>query len=190
MSVPSGSIRFNTDSAKMEIYNGEQWWEIDSTSPELQTGGTRGIYFGGVTPSAINNIDFYNVDTTGNAADFGDLTQNVFMCTGVSDSTRGIRGGGATPSPANTDTIDFVTIASDGNATDFGNLTTANQRSGGMSNRTRGLFSGGEGPSGDSNIIDYVTHATLGNAVDFGDDIFAILNVAGSSDSHGGLGGF
>tara|TARA_B100000287_G_scaffold116219_1_gene108195 strand:+ start:31 stop:168 length:138 start_codon:yes stop_codon:yes gene_type:complete len=30
---PAGSIRFNTDSSKMEIYNGEQWWEIDSTSP-------------------------------------------------------------------------------------------------------------------------------------------------------------
>ena len=24
----SGSIRFNTDSSKLEIYNGEQWWEI------------------------------------------------------------------------------------------------------------------------------------------------------------------
>ena len=45
--IASGSIRFNTDSAKMEIYNGEAWWEIDSTSPELQTGGTRGIFAGG-----------------------------------------------------------------------------------------------------------------------------------------------
>ena len=37
----SGSIRFNTDSSKLEIYNGEQWFEIDSTSPNEQTGGTR-----------------------------------------------------------------------------------------------------------------------------------------------------
>ena len=41
----SGSIRFNTDSAKMEIYNGEAWWEIDATSPEQQTGGTRGLFW-------------------------------------------------------------------------------------------------------------------------------------------------
>ena len=34
----SGSIRFNTDSSKMEIYNGEQWLDIDSTSPNEQTG--------------------------------------------------------------------------------------------------------------------------------------------------------
>ncbi len=33
----SGSIRFNTDSSKLEIYNGEAWWEIDATSPEEQT---------------------------------------------------------------------------------------------------------------------------------------------------------
>ena len=30
----SGSIRFNTDSSRLEIYNGEAWWAIDSTSPE------------------------------------------------------------------------------------------------------------------------------------------------------------
>ena len=38
---PAGSIRFNTDSNKLEIYNGEQWWNIDSTSPNEQTGGTK-----------------------------------------------------------------------------------------------------------------------------------------------------
>ena len=46
MTKTAGSIRFNTDSAKMEIYNGEAWWEIDSTSPELQTGGTRAVVMG------------------------------------------------------------------------------------------------------------------------------------------------
>ena len=44
----SGSIRFNTDSSKLEIYNGEAWWNIDSTSPEEQTGGTRGVIMGGL----------------------------------------------------------------------------------------------------------------------------------------------
>ena len=34
---PAGSLRFNTDSKKLEIYNGEAWWEIDSTSPDAQT---------------------------------------------------------------------------------------------------------------------------------------------------------
>ena len=41
--IASGSIRFNTDSSKLEIYDGNAWFEIDSTSPELLTGGTRGL---------------------------------------------------------------------------------------------------------------------------------------------------
>ena len=49
----SGSIRFNTDSSKLEIYNGEAWWEIDSTSPEQQTGGTRGVWGGGEVSGAV-----------------------------------------------------------------------------------------------------------------------------------------
>ena len=76
MSKVSGSIRFNTDSSRLEIYNGEQWWEIDATSPELQTGGTRGLSMGGSYPStsAVNVIEFANIDSTGNFANFGDLT--------------------------------------------------------------------------------------------------------------------
>ena len=44
--APAGSIRFNTDSSKLEIYNGEQWWDIDATSPEFETGTTRGLFGG------------------------------------------------------------------------------------------------------------------------------------------------
>ena len=72
----SGSIRFNTDSSKLEIYNGEAWWEIDATSPEQQTGGTRGLLMGGGTPSAVSEIDFINIATTGNAIDFGNLASS------------------------------------------------------------------------------------------------------------------
>ena len=38
----AGAMRFNTDSSQMEIYDGNQWTGILATSPELQTGGTRG----------------------------------------------------------------------------------------------------------------------------------------------------
>ena len=68
----SGSIRFNTDSSKLEIYDGNAWFDIDSTSPELQTGGTRGIRAGGY--SQTDRIEFFNMDSTGNASDFGNLS--------------------------------------------------------------------------------------------------------------------
>jgi len=156
---------------------------------------TRGLFAGGQNvPSPLayyDIIDKITIASTGNASDFGDLTQNVFMCTGVSDSTRGIRGGGAkSPSPANTNTMDYVTIASDGNAANFGDLTTANQRSAGMSNSIRGLFSGGATPNSSTSVnsIDKVTIQTTGNATDFGDYIgTAVTQAAGCSDSHGGL---
>ena len=85
--------------------------------------------------------------------------------------TRGVFGGGATPT--NKDTIDFVTIASTGNATDFGNLLLQLLlRYGGVSNSTRGIFAGRKW-SWWLNNIEYVTIASTGNAIDFGD--FKIL---------------
>ena len=72
---PAGSIRFNTDSSKMEIYNGDKWWDIDSTSPQEQTGGTRGVIHVGMdNTTVVDNIQYINADTTGNATDFGDMT--------------------------------------------------------------------------------------------------------------------
>ena len=39
----AGAFRFNTDSSQLEIYDGNQWVGVSATSPEMQTGGTRGI---------------------------------------------------------------------------------------------------------------------------------------------------
>ena len=84
----SGSIRFNTDSSKLEIYNGEAWWEIDATSPELQTGGTRAVMAGGGFPSN-DTIDFVNMDTTGDAVDFGNLVRGASRCYGAFSNAHG-----------------------------------------------------------------------------------------------------
>ena len=88
---PAGSIRFNTDSSKMEIYNGEQWWEIDNTSPAEQTGGTRGILYAGATSGGRDNvIQFINVSTTGDAVDFGDQTVKRDRISGCSNAHGGL----------------------------------------------------------------------------------------------------
>ena len=89
--APAGSIRFNTDSNKLEIYNGEAWWEIDATSPEQETGGTRGILYAGATSGGRDDvIQFINVSTTGNAIDFGDLLNPVSGCHGSSNGHGGL----------------------------------------------------------------------------------------------------
>ena len=76
----------------------------------------------------------------GNTADFGDLTEAKSTAGSLSNRTRGIVGGGNTPSDSNV--IEYFTIASAGNAIDFGDLTDARQAVGGGSSSTRGIFSG------------------------------------------------
>mgnify|MGYP003323078380 CR=1 FL=1 len=161
--APAGSIRFNTDSNKMEIYNGEQWWDIDSTSPTEQTGGTRGLYAGGQSNS--DTIDFVNIDSTGNATDFGNLISSREGVVGSGDRTRGVFFAGDA-APENND-IQHVTFASTGNATDFGNDTGANHTIGaGFQNSTRSGVAGG---SGNTQQIDFITTQSSGVSNDFGD---------------------
>ena len=89
----SGSIRFNTDSSKLEIYNGEQWWEIGiALDPDGNSGGgTRAVNGSGYTdPAATNVIEYVEISTLGNATDFGDLTQARRGLSGFSGSHGGI----------------------------------------------------------------------------------------------------
>ena len=118
-----------------------------------------------------NFIEYINIATAGdNAADFGDLSVSRRHVNACASTTRGLFGGGATPSIV--DTIDYVTIATIGNATDFGNLIQAKQETGSASNATRGIwfggFAGGGSPYAGVNEMDYVTIASAGNATDFG----------------------
>ena len=176
----SGSIRFNTDSSKLEIYNGEAWWMIDSTSPEEQTGGTRGVIMGGLSPSHPNGdnvMQFITISSTGNSADFGDLTREKYSSYGgIASRTRGIMPGGyyyPGSSGTYTDEMDAITISIQSNAFDFGNLSQGNRAEpGSASNETRGIvFGGSAGPSPvvRTNNITYVTIASSSDTIDFGD---------------------
>ena len=170
MTATSGSIRFNTDSSKMEIYNGDKWWNIDGTSPYEQTGGGRGVFAGAVPAS--DTIQYINIASTGDSIDFGDLLEPRGHMSGGSNSTRGVLAGGQTnpggPTAISED-IFHITIQTLASYNDFGNLATARWFAGnGRSNSTRVLFAGGGTPS-EVNTIDYVTIASTGNSSDFGD---------------------
>ena len=134
-----------------------------------------------------NIIEYLTIASTGDALDFGDLSNAARTRTGnFSSPTRAVAAGGyVDPSPGNTDHIDYVTIATKGNASDFGNMTSAREGCGCASSHVRGLIAGGTGAT---NTIEYVTIATTGNATDFGDMDIARKNFGGFSDCHGGLG--
>ena len=180
---PAGSIRFNTDSSKMEIYNGDKWWEIDSTSPEEQTGGTRGLFGGGnIAPGGandlhVNTIDYINLTTTGNALDFGDLTYRADFNASCASRTRAFWVGGVDPGTSGLAGMDTVVISSRGNATDFGD-DIPHRGGGGFSDRTRGIF---PSTNGGTNVIEYITMAATGTAVDFGDAYVAAASAASAA---------
>ena len=195
LNITPGAIRFNTDSMKLEYFRigteggstssyagigtlaAGEWVQITTDTPDIQTGGTRGLRFGGATPSDTDTIDYINIDTTGNAIDFGNLTSASQHNGdgGMASRTRGFytRSG-----------IQFVTTASTGNATSFGSL--ADSITNGMcsaSDSTRGVIFGGFASPATLNVIQYITMASLGNGVDFGDLDHAGANTAVSSST-------
>ena len=163
----AGAMRFNTDSSRMEVYDGNQWTGILGTSPEQRTGGTRMLFMGGTDGSGVVDvIQFVQVETTGNAVDFGNLLNAKQEGAAVGGPLRAFYFGGDTQ---NTD-IEFVTFSSTGNATDFGDPTQASKSGMGCANQTRAVLAlGYQAPSGTSNVINYITMSTTGNALDFGD---------------------
>ena len=174
----AGAFRFNTDSANLEIYDGNQWVKVVGDSPRLHTGGTRGFMGGGLNNDSggnFNSIEYYQLETTGNAIDFGDLvTARATAGTGNSSKTRGLFMGGYIVWGDYTNQIDYVTISSTGNAADFGDLMMRTWNAGQGSNTTRAIMCGGRTMSpavgGDtSNTIQQITIASTGNATDFGD---------------------
>ena len=129
---PPGSIRFNTDSAHLEYWNGLVWLEFEASSVELgdqnntnSSGGTgtRGLIAGGNAPAIKEEIEYITISTLGNSQDFGNLTAAKTGTAGCASRTRSIFANAALPTRVNN--IDFVTIASTGNAQDFGDSTVA-----------------------------------------------------------------
>ena len=151
---------------------------------------TRLLFAGGTlhpSPSATNIIQYVTIASTGNAVDFGDLTDNKTRFGVCSSETRGLYGGGGPGESDKTNTITFVTLASTGNSVDFGDRIVASNNVAATSNATRGVFIGGGDPSGTINTIDFVTISTTGSATDFGDNVTVIEHTSACSDSHGGI---
>ena len=148
-----------------------QWEEIQATSPEIQTGGTRGIFYSGNVPTN-DVIQYVNIDTTGDAVDFGDANLDTRVAASFSSRTRCFKAGGYNDPSGGKDNIEFVTFASTGNGTDFGDLTNSKWNACGFSNSTRGIAAGGEFPGTPFfDVIEFVTMSSAGNAVDFGNMI-------------------
>ena len=167
-----GTLRFNTDIGSLEVIRGKTigWEQIQRRESQYLGGdfvssnggdssnfgtGTRLIVFGGNTnPANLNVIEYATVESKGNTADFGDLSETYPF---GSDGACGSRVRGLT-SGANNDGIDFVTISSLGNGTEFGDYH-GNMQSSAFSNNIRGVFAGGYNPQ--PSIVDNISYLTI-----------------------------
>ena len=193
-SVPTGAIRYNTDSNKIECFDGTKWWLI-AVSESAPLGG-RGLWGGGQTAQYTyqNTIEYITIATLGDAVDFGDLTTQRSTYGSCASTTRGLFSGGKqTPSgnpQTENNTIDYITIATQGNGTDFGDIVGDDKNHsiygdhGCVGSQTRGLFAGGNGRR---NTITYVTITSTGNSIDFGDLVTAVEEPFGLSNTTRGI---
>ena len=144
---------------------------MPSGPTEMRGGRGRGIMQGGIlhpygVPGILGSIE---IATTGDAVDFGTLTQGRMQTHALGNSVRGVFGGGLVP-PNNTNIIEYVVISSSGGGNDFGDLTNARRTftNGSSSNNTIGIFGAGY-ITANQNAMDFINIMTTGDASDFGD---------------------
>ena len=131
---------------------------------------TRGLIIGGGYPSYYNVIESVEINTLGNATDFGDSSDTNAWRRCLSSPTRGVYKGGFPL--ANVDGMQYVTIASKGNSTKFGDLIQPHTGGDACSNSVRGIFAGGYAPNQGGPAltnIQYLTIASEGDTIHFGD---------------------
>ena len=141
---------------------------------------SRGIFAGGdVNPATKQDtIDFINIQSNGNAIDFGNLSTVTSRPSGVSNSTRGLFVGGTNPvSPYYLNRIEYITMSSLGNSEDFADISQTLWYVSGGANNTRAIVGGGyatPNATSNANNIEFITIASLGvNSSDFGDLLYA-----------------
>jgi len=124
-SPTNGDTWWDTDDEKYKMYINDSWMVLYGDKDSITWGGDRALIYRGRSPSAninYNDIDYYNITTSGNASDFGDTSAVQYASASAGSKSRnllfyGKEGSGNVAS----DRIDYVTVATTGNATDFGN---------------------------------------------------------------------
>ena len=161
--IPLGAMRFNSDSQKLEYFNGQIWMQIHTFSPNLN-GGARGCVGGGYGGGQVTIIDYFNIASAGDGIDFGDLLYSANRNASCASSTRGYWGGGA---PAAPNTINTIVFSSTGNATDYGDMNNGFLYGAACGSDTRGTWALGDIGSGAVNQISYTVLSSGGAGKDF-----------------------
>ena len=150
----------------VSTFSGTSGMVMPGGSTAYRGGRGRAVIGGGNTPTDVNTLDRIEIATTGNATDFGDLSQLREQPQAASSSTRGVWTGGKTSS-----TIDYVILSSEGGASTFGDLRESRHSGKGVSDGTTALWWGGKWGGGYSGNtpIEFTIIASTGGVSDFGE---------------------
>ena len=179
----NGDTWWDTANSVYYVYMNSTWQNWLGSVPGIAWGGDRTLS----TDENSLQIDYFDMTTTTNAADFGDLPQ---VWSGVnasfSDASRGVMHNDNKANPVTTTNLEYVTISTPGNASNFGNGRYGTVNTSGASDGTYGIISCGfkfGSPNVTINDIYYVTIANTGNAANFGDQTVANSSRAGISNA-------
>ena len=176
-SPASGDVWFDTANDKYYTYINGEFKQLTHVNPVTTAYyGDRGIIWGGYVGGSLNNrIEYFDITTTGDTADFGDLiTNRRGSPAAVSDGSRCLIAGGV-----DTDSIEYITSSTTGNATAFGNFGTSSSVHYGPSDHSDGTY--GYFVLAQS-AIEYVTIQTAANSTEFGSVYAQGRNLAGTND--------
>ena len=193
LEIPLGAMRFNSDSGKLEYWNGSAWMQIHTVSPNFAesgdaAAGVRAIVGGGAGASGLpNECQYFNMASSGDAADYGDLPARQYLTSGTASRTRGVFFGGYTNSPSFTyiNSIQSAEISSLGYTSDFGDLSGSCNNGSNVNSPTRGIIQTNE--AGTPNRAQLITIPTTGNAVTFGELMKQRSDGSGMSNSTRGI---
>ena len=179
----NGDTWWDTTNSVYYVYMNNTWQNWLGSLPGIDWGGDRTLS----TDENSLQIDYFDMTTTTNAADFGDLTQQWSGANAsFSNASRGVMHNDNKANPVTTTNLEYVTISTPGNASNFGNGRYGTVNTSGASDGTYGIISCGfkyGSPNVTINDIYYVTIANTGNAANFGDQTVANSSRAGISNA-------
>lgn len=151
-------------------------------------GGDTGVFMGGFVGAArFNNIEYITISSTGNTADFGDLTEakksaDHVVANGLAGDRGVVAGGGLVV--GRTTVVEYINISTPGNATDFGDHSEGIDDWASVDNGSndRGIFTGGSNGSVVRLDADYITISTNSNTTSFGSLSQVSQNQSGCSN--------
>ncbi len=188
-----------TQIAGITTFSGTSGMVMPKGSSDDRGGRGRAVYAGGYSPGASpyalsSVMNYVEIATTGNASDFGDMTQTKTGMGNASSSTRGFIMGGRSAHPnTHTSRIEYVTFSSKGDGTDWADLVYGDEgglaRGAGCSDQTRGIYYGGyiggSAPAytmpakGSGRQVEAINMASTGKVEFFGDQFFGRYSMPG-----------